>query len=168
MNSGRSRAVHPERMEYSFRPAGPDDVRTIREIAQRVIISNYTPFLGSGAVRAFIESGQSDREIDDGLENCTLMTGDGGVIGFAITDGPLLHLIMVDAACQNRGYGTELLAYVENMLFVKYPAIRLQTFEENRQAVRFYLRNGWKLAGKEALPEIGKTMLSFEKAKNGY
>lgn len=152
-------------MKYSFRPAKPEDAQAVKEIARQVITSNYTPFLGAGAVRDFIESGQADREIDDGMTRCTLMICDGRITGFTITDGPLLHLIMVDTPYQNRGFGSKLLAHIEGALFGQYDTIRLQTFKENRPAVRFYLKNGWKIVEENAVPQIGKTMLSFEKTE---
>ncbi len=154
-------------MEYSFRPAKPEDAQTVREIARRVIESNYTPFLGAEAVRGFIDSGQADQEIDEGMAHCMLMVCGGAVMGFAITRDALLHLIMVDTACQNRGYGAKLLAYIEGELFEDYETIRLQTFKENAQAVGFYLKNGWRITQETPVPEMEKTMLSFEKTKNG-
>ncbi len=154
-------------MEYTFRPARAGDAQTVKEIARRVIERNYTPFLGAEAVRGFIDSGLSDQEIDDGLAHCTLMVCGERIVGFSITKGSLLHLIMVDTACQNRGYGSKLLAHIESSLFGQYETIHLQTFRENAQAVRFYLKNGWKITKETPVPEMGKTMLSFEKTRNG-
>lgn len=154
--------------EPSLRPAEPEDAQTIKAIARRVIVSNYTPFLGLEAVRGFIDSGLSDQEIDDGMGSCTLMIRDGEIVGFAITKDSLLHLLMVDTACQNRGYGSKLLAHIESGLFGRHETIRLQTFRENAQAVRFYLKNGWRITQETPVLEMGKTMLSFEKRMTGY
>ncbi len=154
-------------MEYSFRPATHDDAQTVKQVARRVITSNYTPFLGAEAVQSFIESGLADKEIDDGLARCTVMIADGGIVGFYITDGDLLHLIMVDTVRQNRGFGTMLLTHTESALFDKYDTIRLQTFKENAPAVGFYLKNGWQITAGTPVPEMDKTMLSFVKTKNG-
>ncbi len=151
--------------EYSFRSAKPDDVQAIKNVARQVITSNYTPFLGAEAVRGFIESGLSDKEIDDGMEQCTLMICNNEIVGFSITNDSLLHLIMIDTTCQNKGLGSRLLANIENSLFDKYDTIRLQTFKENTPAVRFYLKNGWKVVAENAVPEMGKMMLLFEKTK---
>ncbi len=159
--------MNSDRPPHFFRPAKSEDAQTIKDIARRVIVSDYTPFLGAGAVRDFIESGLADKEIDDGMEHCTLMVCDDRILGFAITDGPLLHLIMIDAACQNSGFGSKLLAYVEGLLFEAYETIRLQTFRENTQAVRFYLKHGWNVVEENVVPEMGKTMLSFEKTGHG-
>ncbi len=136
-------------------------------MARRVITSNYKPFLGVESVRNFIESGLSDKEIDDGMPHCTLMTCNERIIGFSITNDSLLHLIMIDTVFQDKGYGSNLLAYIENNLFDEYATIHLQSFKENTQAVRFYLKNNWKIMEEKVVPEIGKTILLFEKTKNG-
>ncbi len=148
-----------------FRAAQPEDVRKIKEIARQVITFNYTPFLGSEAVRDFITSGLSDKEIDDGLANCTLMIRNENIVGFSIVNNSLLHLIMISTPHQNKGFGSELLAHIESILFRQYETLRLQTFKENTPAVGFYLKNGWAIAEETIVPEIDKTMLSFEKRK---
>ncbi len=153
--------------EYSFRSATSDDAQAIKNMARQVIISNYTSFLGAEAVRNFIESGLSDREIDNGMKHCTLMICNEKIIGFSITNDSLLHLIMIDPSCQNKGCGSKLLAYIENILFDKYDTIHLQSFKENTQTVRFYLKNNWKIMEEKVVPEIGKTMLLFKKTRNG-
>jgi len=49
---------------------GTDDTHSLKDIAKRVIRLNYIPFLGADVVRDFIESGQADKEIDDGIHDC--------------------------------------------------------------------------------------------------
>lgn len=70
---------------YIFRPAKIEDAQTIKNIARRIITSSYTSFLGAEVIWDFIESGLSDKEIDDGMENCILMTRNDKIIGFSIT-----------------------------------------------------------------------------------
>ncbi len=148
-----------------LRKATPQDAEAMKAIARRVIRHNYIPFLGAEAANAFIEGGLSDKEIDDGLGDCTTMLTGGDVVGFAITKDDLLHLIMVDVPFQGKGFGGLLLSHTEDGLFQKYGAIRLQTFQENADAVRFYLQKGWRVTGEEPVKEMGKTMLFFEKSR---
>lgn len=149
-----------------FKPAYERDKQNIKDIARRVIFNNYTSFLGSNAVADFVMSGASDKEIDDGINNCVVMSNSGEIVSFAITFNDLLHLIMVDVPLQNLGYGSQLLAYVETKMFADYKCIHLQTFQENECAVKFYLKNGWKVIDKQTVPELGKTMLTFEKNRS--
>ncbi len=149
-------------MEISFRPAAPGDLQPLKDMARRVILANYTPFLGAELVNDFIGSGQADAEIDAGLDDCVLLTGDGAPLAFAVTRGELLHLMMVDVPHQRAGYGSLLMAHVERLLFARYELLRLQTFAVNRAAIRFYTKNGW-----QALPDADPdgAMLWFQKAK---
>lgn len=149
-----------------FRKATQNDVAEIQRIAQEVIRHNYTPFLGADATASFIESGQSDREIEDGIGSCVLLEKDGEIAAFAITKGNLLHLIMVAVPFQNAGYGEMLLSHVEVELFRQHERICLQTFGENIRAARFYEKHGWQIAGKTDVPEMGVTMVQYEKVQN--
>lgn len=149
----------------TYKKATPNDAPTLKEISTRVICTSYTSFLGAEMVNEFITSGLADKEIDDGIQACTLMFDDVTLIGFAITSRDLLHLLMVDVPYQNRGYGRMLLLETENRLFETYDEIHLQTFEENGGAVDFYLRNGWRVTGSEVVPGMAKVMLFFAKSK---
>lgn len=155
-------------MPTTYKKATPSDAPTLKEISTRVIRKNYTSFLGAEMVDEFITSGLADKEIDDGIQACMLMFDDAALIGFAITSGDLLHLLMVDVPYQNRGYGRMLLQETENRLFETYDEIHLQTFEENSCAVQFYLKNGWRVTGSEVVPGMAKTMLYFSKSKDAY
>ncbi len=149
-----------------YRQATKADAQSLKDIARRIISTNYVSFLGIDATTAFIESGMSDKEIDAGLDNCTIMICDGKTIGFAITNEDVLHLIMIDVPFQNAGYGSALLAQIEENLFSKFNCIHLQTFQENVSTVQFYLKNEWIIISQEEVPEMDKIMLQFEKVRN--
>jgi ribosomal protein S18 acetylase RimI-like enzyme len=146
-----------------IRRATENDAQVLKNIAKQVINKNYAQFLGAEITTAFIESGESDREIDDGLTNCTLMTSDELIIGFAITNKDVLHLMMIDVPFQNMGHGQALLAHIEGKLFTSFNCIYLQTFRDNKPAISFYLKNGWKITGQEEVSELGVSMIHFEK-----
>ncbi len=146
-----------------IRKATPQDAEAMKAIARRVIRHNYAPFLGEEAANAFIGSGMSDKEIDDNLGGSTLLLSGGDAIGFAIAKDDLLHLLMIDVPFQGRGFGGLLLLHAEKELFGKYATIRLQTFQENADAVRFYQRKGWRVTGEAFVKAIDQTMLFFEK-----
>jgi GNAT superfamily N-acetyltransferase len=149
-----------------FRQATMDDAPNLKQIAKRFIAENYTPFLGAAATTAFIESGMADKEIDDGLNNCTLMVSDGRTIGFAIANGNVLHLLMIDVSFQRMGNGSALLSHMEEKLFTGHRLIRLQTFRDNTPAARFYLNRGWARIDQATASAPEKDMLRFEKHKN--
>lgn len=128
-----------------------------------MIRNNYTSFLGRSTVAQFIDSGQSDREIEIGMEHCYIVQEGDIITGYAITNDDVLHLIMIDVPYQNKGYGAKLLAFIEQQMFNHYPTIKLQTFEENGSAVRFYEKNGWRKKSVEHINEMDVNMLHMEK-----
>lgn len=146
-----------------IRKAEADDIKTLQAIARRVIRHNYTPFLGDAVVSHFIKSGSSDKEIVEGIEHCHVMQEENLILGYAVFMGELLHLLMVDVPYQRKGYGANLLAYAEREMFKGHSVIRLQTFDQNAAAVRFYEKNGWVIGRKEQDDEIGMMMLHMEK-----
>jgi GNAT superfamily N-acetyltransferase len=149
-----------------FKQATKEDAQNLKDIAKRVIYTSYTPFLGLNATNSFIESGQSDKEIDDGLFNCTLAIYNEVIIGFVIVNREVLHLMMIDVPFQNTGYGSALLRHTEERLFSDHDCLRLQTFQANSVAIGFYLKNGWQITGQEEIAELGAFMLYFEKRRD--
>lgn len=149
--------------EIEFKQAIPIDSTKIKELSRRVIQTNYPAFLGEGAVREFIDSGMADKEIDDNIANCTIMMLDGAILGFAVVIENLLHLIMIDTPNQNKGYGSVLIKHIEQRLFESYTEIHLQTFEDNSNALQFYLKNGWAIKEKQYVDGLKKTMLVLKK-----
>ena len=129
--------------EYYFRPAAADDLPILKGIARDVIESCYASFLSQETIRGYIDSGQSDREIEDGMGGCVVMLDGDERIGFAITKESTLHLLMIAPARQNQGCGSKLLRHMEESLFGRYETIRLQSFKRNCPANRFYEKNGW-------------------------
>ena len=72
--------------------------------------------------------------------------------------------MMVDAFLHRKGIGSQLLAHSENQLFSHgNTTIRIETFEGNHQAINFYIKNGWSVAGKKEDKECGFNKMFFEK-----
>lgn len=112
----------------------------------------------------FIDSGESDRELEQHLENCDVMLVDGSIAAFSIYFDDLIHLMMVEVSLQRSGFGSELLAHVEEQLSSRgNKMLRLETFEGNVQAINFYLKNGWSITRKEEDQEHGFVRIFFEK-----
>jgi GNAT superfamily N-acetyltransferase len=154
-----------ERKSMHIRKAKTDDIQTLQEIAKRVIRNNYTSFLGQDNVAYFIDSGQSDKEIEDGIKSCFVMRQNETIIGYAVVRNDLLHLIMIDVPYQHKGYGVEFLAFIEQKMFDTYSEIKLQTFEKNIDTIRFYEKNGWAIKSVEHIEEMDMNMLHMVKAK---
>lgn len=80
----------------------------------------------------------------------------------------LLHLIMIDVPYQEKRFGSALLTNVEQIMFNEYSVIRLQTFEDNVTAIRFYEDNGWAVEKKESVEGLGIKMLHMMKRRPNH
>ena len=152
--------------EYHMQAAHVDDLPTIQEIARRTIDKCYRPFLGDEGVDWFIESGESDRELEKHFDNCDVLIANGSIAGFAIYFDDLVHLMMIDVALHRGGLGSRLLAHSERQLFARgNTTIRVETFDGNDQAINFYLKHGWSVTRKEQDQEHGFIRVFFEKTR---
>lgn len=149
----------------NYRKADPGDRETLKRIARDVITKNYVPFLGEKLTREFIDSGASDSEIDRGLASCIVLEENTRIIGFAITNNDILHLLMIAPEFQRKGCGTKLLEYTESVMFEKYQTIKLQSFKKNVQAISFYQKNGLVKAGEENPDELDIAVCLFKKSR---
>ena len=150
--------------ENHIRSAQPGDLPQMQEIARRTIDACYRSFLGDEGVDWFINSGESDRELERHLPNCDVLLRDETIIAFTIYFDDLIHLMMVDVGLHRTGIGSQLLAHSEHRLFASSKTvIRLETFEGNQQAIGFYLKNGWSLTRKQKDEEHGFIKVFFEK-----
>jgi len=147
-----------------IRKAQVDDLPTMQEIARRTIDKCYRSFLGDEGVDWYINSGESDTELETHLPNCDVLLRDEKIVAFTIYFDDIVHLMMVDVDLQRTGVGSQLLAHSESRLFVSdKTVIRLETFEGNQQAINFYLKKGWSLTRKQKDEEHGFIRVFFEK-----
>ncbi|CAM5558879.1 GNAT family N-acetyltransferase [Streptomyces narbonensis] len=132
------------------RPALPEDLAALQELARRTIDACYRSFLGDEGVDWFIGSGASDEHIAShfaqGRVHC--LEADGGIAGLMILEGPTVDLMMIDVRHHRRGLGAVLLSAAEEVLFAEYGDIRLETFVGNTAAIAFYEACGWTAAGR--------------------
>ena len=150
--------------ELQIRKAQADDLPRMQEIARRTIDKCYRSFLGDESVDGFIHSGESDRELQQHMQNCDVLLKENTIVAFAIYFNDLIHLMMVDVGLHRTGIGSRLLAHSEIQLFARgHTTIRLETFEGNHQAINFYLKNGWSLTTKQKDKEHGFVRVFFEK-----
>jgi hypothetical protein len=82
-----------------FRKAQPGNLSIMQGIARRTIDKSYRSFLGDEGVDSFINSGESDRELQNHIDNCDVALREDVIVGFSIYFDDLIHLMMVDVAC---------------------------------------------------------------------
>ena len=147
-----------------IRKAQADDLRRMQGIARRTIDKCYRSILGDESVDSYINSGESDRELQKHIDNCDVLLKENDIVAFTIYFNDLIHLMMVDVCLHRTGIGSRLLAHSETQLFARgNTTIRLETFEGNHQAINFYLKNGWSSTTKQKDKELDLNRVCFEK-----
>lgn len=150
--------------DIQIHKASLKDLPIIQEIARNTIDKCYRSFLGNEGVDWFINSGESDKELETNLSNCDVLLQDNSIVAFTIYFDDLIHLMMVDVNLHRNGLGSKLLSHSEGQLFNQGNSIiRLETFEGNQQAINFYKKNGWSLVKKEKDKEHDFFRIFFEK-----
>ncbi len=150
--------------DIQIRKAQADDLPRMQNIARRTIDKSYRSFLGDESVDWFINTGESDRELQKHIENCDVLLKENAIVAFAIYFKDLIHLMMVDVRLHRMGIGSRLLAHCESRLFARgHTTIRLETFDGNQQAINFYVKHGWSVTKKEKDKEHDFFRVFFEK-----
>ena len=66
--------------DIQVRKAQADDLPMMQRIARRTIDKCYRSFLGDEGVDWFINSGESDRELEKHIENCDVLLSDNAIV----------------------------------------------------------------------------------------
>jgi ribosomal protein S18 acetylase RimI-like enzyme len=130
-------------MNTRIRKANTADIKTLQEISRRTIKESYRSFLGEEAVTSYIDSGESDRYIEDNIDNCSIIILNKTIVGFSVCKKNIIDLMMIDSNFHRKGLGSILLQSKEEKLFKEYSELELESFEKNDKANNFYVKNGW-------------------------
>ena len=149
----------------TIRPAGENDRDELVALVICTIRTNYIPFLGRDAIETWIADGGVTDHVDTHLGACRVAERDGDIVGFCVTKGPLIELLMVAPTHQRRGIGRVLLADAEARLFTEHAAIRLESFADNSAANAFYVSQGWQTDGLVAGQDTGIRTIGFGKRR---
>ncbi|MCY9862339.1 GNAT family N-acetyltransferase [Vibrio coralliirubri] len=140
----------------NIRKAQASDLASIQELARDTINACYRSFLGDEGVDWFINSGESDKEVEKQLSNCVVLESNNQIQGYCAFENDFVHILMVSPNIQRSGFGATLLKHVENeMSTLGHEHYRLETFKGNDQAIQFYLKNGWSIDREETDEEFG-------------
>ena len=149
----------------TIRPAGESDRGALVTLAISTARTNYIPFLGRDAIESWVAGGGVRDHVDRHLGACRVAERDGDIVGFCVTEGPLIDLLMVAPEHQRRGIGRVLLADAEARLFAEHAAIRLESFADNSAANAFYISQGWQPDEPVAGRDTGIRTIVFAKRR---
>ena len=148
----------------TIRRAVPADRAAIVELCKSSMRATYGGFLDEEKMRPWIEGGETDNYVASMLGQMLVAVEDDAVIGVASIAKDTLDLIWVAIDRRGRGVGTALMSAAEKRIGEDgHPIARLEVFEPNTEATRFYEAHGWK-KGKTSFDQMaGVNKLVMEK-----
>lgn len=149
--------------QLTLRKAQAQELPLLQELARSVIDRHYRAFLGDEAVDFFIGSGASDAYMAENLADTVLAVMEDRVVGMCVCKEDLIDLLMVRNEAQGQGIGSAFLDAVSGDLLTRYPSIRLECFEKNGKATRFYEKNGWTRERVVFEEEVGDNRIFYTK-----
>ena len=151
-------------MKSEIRAGIVSDIESLVVLSRATISECYRSFLGHAAVDAYIGSGAVDQYVRNNIDHCFVILVDGVVVGYSVCKDNLIDLMMVAHEFHGLELGTQLLRHTESELFQSYGELTLESFEGNKQANSFYLKNGWTNVKKYYDEASGFNKLVFRKS----
>lgn len=148
-----------------MRAAQRADLDSIQRLTHATTMHSYAPFLGEESVRAFLDSGEAERVVQEHLATAWVIEDDEGLAGVAVAEGAVIGQLMIDHHRHRRGLGSQLLDYVETRLFAHHATLELHSFAANEVANGFYRATGWSEAQRRPDSDTGIDMIVFRKRR---
>ncbi|CAA0104431.1 Uncharacterised protein [BD1-7 clade bacterium] len=146
-----------------IRKSETQDLEQLKALSRKTISICYPCFMGDEVVSGYINSGASDEEIEKHSENTYVAINADVILGYVVVIDNLVHIMMVDPSQQRIGIGCQLLEFAENDIRKNGFTPTLETFENNTQAVNFYLKNGWTITQKKKDSDFDFVRVYFNK-----
>jgi len=83
----------------------------------------------------------------------------GRIAGFVSCIGNFIAALFVDPDRQGTGIGKRLLEHART----RYGSLRLNVYTENRKAIRFYIRQGFRIVRRQNDPDTGHEELCMQR-----
>ena len=109
-------------------------------------------FLTREHMKPWNEDDEIDKYVRSALGKLLVAVDCGGISGVAGVEGDLIGLLWVAIEKRGDGIGAVLIAAAEEMIRKNgHEKVRVEVFEPNTDAIRFYERHGW--TKREAYPD---------------
>jgi GNAT superfamily N-acetyltransferase len=127
-----------------IRPANPGDFAAIVRICKSSMAATYGGFLDQEKMRPWVEGEATDNYVSSMLGDMIVAVDGDRIDGVVAIAGDTIDLVWVAIERRGRGIGTALMAAAEHAIRTRgQPKARLEVFEPNRDAIRFYEARGW-------------------------
>ncbi len=135
-----------------IRQATKADFDAIIEMCKSSLQVTYGSFLDEEDMKPWSEGDEIDKYVRSALGNLLVAVDCDGISGVAGVEGDLIGLLWVAIEKRGEGIGADLIEAAEEMIRKNgHKKVRVEVFEPNTDAIRFYERHGW--AKREAYPD---------------
>ncbi|MGL4240350.1 MAG: GNAT family N-acetyltransferase [Beijerinckiaceae bacterium] len=125
-------------MTPAIRDATQTDIPALAKLAADAYRATFLPIIGETGLALRTPAFFAGRFADE-WPHIRLADRPGDILGFAEVRQGMLDMLFVRPGLTGRGIGVALLRDAEAR-----GAVKLECFEENRDARRFYAREGWR------------------------
>ncbi len=148
-----------------IRQATKADFGAVVDLCKSSLAVTYGAFLDAEAMRPWSEGDELDKYVPARLGSLLIAVDDGLVVGMVAVEDDLIGQLWVAPERRSQGIGKVLLAAAESMIRERgHATLRVEVFEPNVGAVRFYERHGWTRQGTYPEPMAGVDMVRMAKS----
>lgn len=151
--------VNLEKLE--IRKAEDKDKDYLLKMLRRVTAQENVKFLCSDIVNEYIESGKCDKGVMDSFDLTQLLIHEDKIIGYGAWRDNYLEALMLDNEYYGTGAATWFMEKMQDKMFMEYDVLKLDVFEENSRAFKFYEKLGWHVYGYHIQDIIGVKLWDF-------
>ncbi len=147
-----------------IRQATKADFGAVIDLCKSTLAVTYGAFLTAEAMRPWSEGDVLDKYVPARLGSLLIAVDDGLVVGMVAVEDDLIGQLWVAPERRSQGIGKVLLAAAESMIRERgHTTLRVEVFEPNVGAVRFYERHGWAKQDTYREPSSGVNMIRMNK-----
>ena len=149
---------------FLIRKATPADLEPIIQMCKSSMLATYGSFLAEEKIKPWIEGNETDKYVGSMLGDMLVAMHEEGIVGVVSIASNTIDLVWVAPAKRGHGIGTALLTAAEDLIWKSsYSTARLEVFEPNSDAIRFYETHGWKRQEVYPDPVAGVDKVLMEK-----
>ncbi len=147
-----------------IRQATKADFGAVVDLCKSSLQVTYGSFLDVEAMRRWSEGDELDKYVRARLGSLLVAVDDGRIVGMVAVEDDLIGQLWIAPERRGEGIGKVLLAAAESMIRERgHTTLRVEVFEPNVGAVRFYERHGWTKQDTYREPSSGVDMIRMVK-----
>ena len=135
-----------------IREAEEADFDAVVDLCKSSLQATYGSFISAERMKPWSEGDEIEKYVRSTLGNLLVAVDQDGISGVVSVEDDLIGLLWVAIDKRGKGVGQVLIVEAEAVIRKNgHTKLRVEVFEPNTDAIRFYERNGW--AKREIYPD---------------